>query len=200
MPYEWHKLSDFWSMLKTHQDYEFSLLDHEQALENALRSREIPIRGKERGWKRYSSEFSRIESQLSNWSRICVWGNRVETQEGWGASIFEDVEVEANAATRWLAQNAIESGRAPPNIKIPPPAAKAIADLKHYLSTRPDSPVQIRREFFDQVRAGGIPELGNRFKSLSYRQFGGIWTECAPKEWTKAGFRPGRQRKIKSPR
>jgi hypothetical protein len=199
MPYKWNKLADFWCWLKSHPDYQFSFLDHKQALENALRSREIPIRGKERR-KQYSIEFSRIESQLSNGSRIFVWGNRIETEDGWSASVFEEVEVEADAAEKWLVQNAIESGRAIPDAKIPPPAAKAIDDLKQYLSTRPDSPIQVKRDFFDQLRAGGIPDLGNRFKSLSNRKFGSIWTECAPKAWTKAGFRPGRQRKNKSPR
>jgi hypothetical protein len=182
--------------LKSHRDYQFAFLDHEQALENALRSREIPIRGKERGYKRYNSEFARIELQLSNESRISVIGNRVEI----GFTSFEDVEADANMTENWLLQNAIDTGYMLPNTSVLPPSRRAIENLKQYLSTRPDSPPQIKQEFFERLKAGTIPELSNQYGSLSRRAFERVWTETAPEPWTKGGFRPGRQRKTKTPR
>jgi hypothetical protein len=191
MPYKWTKLYIFLSWLKNDPNYLFSFLNHEEALENALRSREIPIRGKER----YKTEFARIETYLSNESRIQLWGNRIASGEGWGATVFDDVEVEAHPAENWLVQNAIDDGRALSNSTPPQPAARAIDDLKRYLSTRTDSPPPTKREFFARLKAGEIPELGKGYGSLSYRKFSAIWTECAPAAWTKGGFRPGRQRK-----
>jgi hypothetical protein len=179
--------------LKSHPDYQFAFLNHEQALENALRSGEIPIRGRERG----RSEFARIESQLSTESRISIWGNHVEMRH---FRIFEDVEADAITAERWLLQNAMVSGFAISDAPKLRPSEQAIENLKQYLSIQPDRPPQIKREFFDRLKAGEIPELGNQYRTLSMRAFGRAWTEAAPEPWTKGGFRTGRQRKTKSPR
>jgi hypothetical protein len=192
MPYKWTKLFDLLIWLQNHSDYKFCFLNHEQALENALFSGEIPIRAKDR----YKSEFARIESQLSNADKISVYGNSAEI----GFRKLEDVEADRNAVETWLIENAIDGGHALSHARVHPPSKVAIDNLKRHLSTRPDNPPEIKREFFERLKGGNIPELGNRYRFLSKRKFDGVWTEAAPAAWTKGGFRRGRQRQIKSPR
>jgi hypothetical protein len=205
MPYKWTRLIDLLFWLKQHPDYQFLFVDHEEVLRNALRSREVPIRAKER------TEFARVELLLSDKSTIDIWLNSItvldkSTIEIWGTRIpvhprrLEYVEADANAFEKWLRENAIDRDRVLPDTPQRSTSARAIDNLEQYLSTRPDSPSQIKREFFDALKDGRIPELGNRYKALSGRAFNLIWTEHAPEAWTKGGHRPGRPRKIKSSR
>ena len=114
MPYKWTKLFDLLIWLQNHPDYKFCFLNHEQALENALFSGEIPIRAKDR----YKSEFARIESELSRTrTKLFFSGN-----SAWmGFSKFEDVEADLSAVERWLIENAIDSGRALSHARVHPP-------------------------------------------------------------------------------
>jgi hypothetical protein len=190
MPYKWTKLFDLLIWLQNHPDYKFCFLNHEQALENALFSGQIPFRAKDR----FKSEFARIESQLSNAGKISVYGNSAEI----GFRKLEYVEADRNAVETWLIENAIDGGHALSHAGVHSPSKVAIDDLKRYLSTRPDNPPEIKREFFERLKGGNIPELGNRYRFLSKRAFDRAWTEAAPVAWTKGGFRRGRQRQIKS--
>jgi hypothetical protein len=198
MPFRWTKLDDLLIWLRTHPDYQYCFVNHEQALKNALLSNKVPIRAKEYRTEEhiitFLAEFARIDSQISNKSKISVRSNCIKLD----GRIFDDAEADAGATERWLVQNAIDTGFVTPNTI--PPSDKAIDDLKQYLSTRPDNPPQIKDEVLARLRAGDITELGNRYRKLSKRAFGRIFTEHAPEAWTKGGRRPGRQREIKSPR
>ena len=192
MVYRWTRLSDLLVWLQDHPQFQFALLNREEALTNALTSKAIPIRGRER----YKSEFARIESQLSIRSKIYILGNLVETSNG----TFENVEADLSSTQRWLLENGVDSNVHVLGEIASSPSSKAIQDLKDYLSIQEDYPQRIKREFFDQLRVGEILRLGDRYRTLSFRAFERAWAESAPEAWTKAGFRSGRTRKIKSPR
>jgi hypothetical protein len=147
---------------------------------------------------------------LSEQSTIRIFGNSIDIytqgQTSFGLSnfpmklTFEEVEADKSAIEKWLLQNAIKTGFSLSNNIAVPASQIAISDLEKYLSERPDNPIQVKAEVFDDLKAGRIHELGDRYRSLSKREFERIWTHSAPEAWTKGGFRPGRMRKIKSPR
>jgi hypothetical protein len=191
MSYKWTRLIDLLAWLETHPDYRWCFLNHEQALKNALLSKEVPIRATA-GW---TAEFARIEKRISYKPAFFEFGkpkgteidctlNRIKID----GEVFNGAEADAAAVEKWLVQNAMSAGF--DVAKTTPPSDKAIADLQSYLSTRPDSPPQIKDEVFAQLKAGAIPELGNRCKTLSRRAFDTIWTGHAPEPWTKGGRRP----------
>jgi hypothetical protein len=203
--YNWTKLFDLLMWLKSSGPFQSLLVDHETALINALMSGKIPLRGK------YQFEFSRIESLLSPESEILPVFNRVTTYRRSETILsshtsflskvaFENVEADMNALQTWLLENALENDLVVPTSVARNPSEAALENLKDYLSKQQNEPIQTKKELFEDLKAGNILELGNRCANISKRAFNRIWTDHAPAAWTKAGFRPGRSRKIKSPR
>jgi hypothetical protein len=191
MPFRWTKLDDLLIWLENHPDYRYCFSDHKQALENALLSKDVPIRAK----AEWGAEFARIELRISykpaffefmkpKGTEFCFILNRVKID----GKVFNHAEADANTVEKWLVQNAIPAGFDVP--KTIPPSDKAIEELKQYLSTRPDNPPLIKDKVFAQLKAGGIPELGNRYRTLSRRAFDHSWSNHAPEAWKKGGRRP----------
>jgi hypothetical protein len=201
--YNWTKLFDLLMSLKSSGPFQFRFLNHETALINALMSGTIPLRGK----KDYQFEFCRIDPLLSVESNISLYLNCVTTYTrtpsllSSGTSFlnqttFKDVEADMNGVETWLLDNAIENDRVLPTGLARHPSKAAIQDLERYLSEQPNEPVPIKKEVFEDLKAGNVQKLGNRYQSLSFREFSRAWTKSAPAPWTKAGVRPRRSRKI----
>jgi hypothetical protein len=205
--YNWTKLFDLLMSLKSSGPFQFLFLNHETALINALMSGTIPLRGK----KDYQFEFCRIESLLSPESKILPLSNRVTSYRRSQTILsshtsflsevkFENVEADMNALQTWLAENALENKVVVPTSVARHPSKATVEKLRDYLSKQQNEPIRTKKELFEDLKAGNILELGNRCANLSKRAFNRIWTDDAPAAWTKAGFRPGRSRKNKSPR
>jgi hypothetical protein len=176
--YDWTYLEELILWMQRHNSpFRLSILDHEQALKNALLSGEVPMRGK----PRHESEYQRIERYIDANPEIFLITNTVRTR----TVIFDSVQGDKDKVQGWLRANAIEHVGTEGRTQTPIIAAeKKIAE---WLAEQHDDPPARRDDVFRSAKSGQL--IGDLGKKLSYRGFLRAWAAASPRAWTLPGRR-----------
>src|SRR5258708_18541754 len=80
------------------ETFPFSIVDHEEALKNALLSGKVPVHGKLRGhW-----EYQRIEQHITDDTEFSVTTNTMRKNPMMSFEVFESVQVDRPAFEAWI--------------------------------------------------------------------------------------------------
>jgi len=195
----------------------YALMNREAAIISAVRSGEVPVRG------RRGSAFDRIENHMTPYAEISVYADTVAVKlpppgGAGGATVvdgmrqgglsfafapplrrFEYVYVEADrrAVEAWIRENALPAGwisAASPTSEVDQRIAAELA-VRKYLEDLPQhAPIKTKAEFFEEINSPDH-ELCDRCGNgeLSQRALDRVWAS-APQAWRQGGRRPANRR------
>jgi hypothetical protein len=147
----------------------------EEAIANAVRSGEVPVRA-----RRPSHAFDRIEKRLSPEADIQVILNRIILHRGGWGEEFVDAAADQPCLEEWLRENAIPAAFL---IEEEKPTGVE-AECRDWLTSQPESPPMIKDGAFRKFNS-----TRPKHDQISKRAFNRCWAWSARDSWRKPGRR-----------